>query len=78
MRIGDLVKMAPDVIIYSEGVNQDTIGIVIKSEDVDPEECMDETCKYFVHVKWASEAPSMFGFHIYHDIDLQIIARANG
>jgi hypothetical protein len=78
MKVGDLVKFNPDVITTGFEVTKDHIGIVIHSEEVNPQECQDPTCKYFVKVKWAGIEDTFFGgWYAYHDIDLQVVAGVN-
>lgn len=75
MKVGDLVKLRPDAINYVEDITLESRGIVIHSEEVDPNECDDETCSYLVYVKWAG-VPTGFidgKYWIYHDIDLDVV-----
>ena len=74
MKVGDLVKLKETTINYIDEL-KDTLGLVIHSEEVDPNECEDETCNYLVYVKWAGIGHGIIEgkYWIYHDIDLDVV-----
>ena len=53
MKVGSLVKLKETTLNYIEDIKDDTVGLVIHSEEVDRAECMDESCSHLVYVKWA-------------------------
>ena len=76
MKVGDLVKLNESAFNCMEIIP--SLGVIVHSEEVDPNECDDETCKYLVYVKWAGiENGFVHGkYWIYHDIDLDVIQAA--
>ena len=78
MKVGDLVKLRDDAFNCIEEISENSRGIIVHSEEVDQNECDDETCKYLVYVKWAGiENGFIHGrYWIYHDIDLDVVQAA--
>jgi len=78
MKVGDLVKLRADAINYIEDITPESRGIIIHSEEVDPNECNVEVCKYLVYVKWAGVEQGFVNgkYWIYHDIDLDLVKAA--
>ena len=78
MKVGTLVKLKKDTTNYIDEIQDNTVGLVIHSEEVDLNECKDETCSYLVYVKWAGvEFGILEGkYWIYHDIDLDVVQAA--
>jgi hypothetical protein len=76
MKVGDLVKFKDDVDCYGD-MNKASRGVVVRAEPVDPNECVDPSCKYFVYVKWAGVDHGFVEnkYWPYHDIDLDVLNR---
>ena len=74
MKVGDLVKLKETTINCIDEL-KDALGLVIHSEEVDPNECEDKTCNYLVYVKWAGIGNGLIEgkYWIYHDIDLDVV-----
>jgi len=73
MNVGDLVKLNENAFNCMEIIP--SLGIVVYSEEVDPNEVDDKLCKYLVYVKWAGIAGGFIHgkYWIYHDIDLDVV-----
>ena len=75
MKVGSLVKLKETTLNYIEDIKDDTVGLVIHSEEVDHTECMDGSCSHLVYVKWAGIGHGLVQgkYWIYHDVDLDVV-----